>query len=164
MLCCYAADRLVGQVLGQSGTLPEVFAEIEVSITLLTVCIVVLVCGERGVPHSNKYARQCDCVCFIGSFTCFCARSLASMRCHQFHFLYSQCLPRPFTPQVGFYLLKRLLGVKTADGGKGAKVSKLAKGEILMVNIGSTSTGGKVRTSTVRLRCIRGWQLGGRYC
>ena len=29
-------------------------------------------------------------------------------------------------------------------GGKGAKVQKLSKGEILLVNIGSTSTGGKV--------------------
>jgi translation initiation factor 2 subunit 3 len=69
------ADRLVGQVLGHAGMLPDVFTEIDVS----------------------------------------------------------------------FYLLKRLLGVKTADGGKGAKVEKLAKAEILMVNIGSTSTGGKVR-------------------
>ncbi|KAL7540213.1 hypothetical protein ACHAWF_006625 [Thalassiosira exigua] len=68
------ADRLVGQVLGLRGKLPEVFAEIEIS----------------------------------------------------------------------YYLLRRLLGVKTSDGGKQAKVQKLAKGEILMVNIGSTGTGGKV--------------------
>ena len=68
------ADRLVGQVLGHRGALPDVFTEVEIS----------------------------------------------------------------------FYLLKRLLGVKTSDGGKGAKVLKLAKGEIIMVNIGSTSTGGKV--------------------
>ncbi|RYP62326.1 hypothetical protein DL769_007345 [Monosporascus sp. CRB-8-3] len=45
--------------------------------------------------------------------------------------------------EVNFYLLKRLLGVRTADG-KQAKVAKLAKNEILMVNIGSTSTGAKV--------------------
>lgn len=59
-------------------------------------------------------------------------------------------LPPPplLPPQVGFYLLKRLLGVKTADGSRGAKVAKLAKGEILMVNIGSTSTGGKVSPGT----------------
>jgi len=68
------ADRLVGQVLGLRGQLPEVFAEIEIS----------------------------------------------------------------------YYLLRRLLGVKTSDGGKQAKVQKLARGEILMVNIGSTGTGGKV--------------------
>jgi translation initiation factor 2 subunit 3 len=68
------ADRLVGQVLGLKGKLPDVFIEVEIS----------------------------------------------------------------------FYLLRRLLGVKAADGGKGAKVQKLSKGEILLVNIGSTSTGGKV--------------------
>lgn len=68
------ADRLVGQVLGLKGQLPDVFAEIEIS----------------------------------------------------------------------YYLLRRLLGVKTSDGGKQAKVQKLTKSEILMVNIGSTATGGKV--------------------
>lgn len=68
------ADRLVGQVLGLRGQLPDVFAEIEIS----------------------------------------------------------------------YYLLRRLLGVKTSDGGKQAKVQKLAKAEILMVNIGSTATGGRV--------------------
>jgi len=69
------ADRLVGQVLGLRGQLPDVFAEIEIS----------------------------------------------------------------------YYLLRRLLGVKMSDGGKQAKVQKLAKAEILMVNIGSTATGGKVQ-------------------
>ena len=46
--------------------------------------------------------------------------------------------------EVTFYLMKRLLGIKTADGEKAAKVARLAKGEILMVNIGSTSVGGRV--------------------
>ncbi len=68
------ADRLVGQVLGLKGNLPEVFSEVEVS----------------------------------------------------------------------FYLLRRLLGVKTQEGGKAARVQKLAKNEILLVNIGSTSTGGRL--------------------
>jgi translation initiation factor 2 subunit 3 len=68
------ADRLVGQVLGLKGRLPDVFSEIEIS----------------------------------------------------------------------YYLLRRLLGVKTSDGGKQAKVQKLTKAEILMVNIGSTATGGRV--------------------
>mmetsp|Transcript_2587 Transcript_2587/g.3452 ORF Transcript_2587/g.3452 Transcript_2587/m.3452 type:complete len:472 (-) Transcript_2587:254-1669(-) len=68
------ADRLVGQVLGLKGQLPDVYAEVEIS-----------------------------------------------------HFL-----------------LRRLLGVKTNDGGRAAKVTKLSKNEILMVNIGSTPTGGKV--------------------
>lgn len=42
-------------------------------------------------------------------------------------------------------MLRRLLGVKTADGEKQGKVQKLAKGEILMLNIGSTSTGGRIQ-------------------
>ncbi|CAN8099574.1 unnamed protein product [Discula destructiva] len=45
--------------------------------------------------------------------------------------------------EVNFYLLRRLLGVRTADG-KQAKVEKLAKNEVIMVNIGSTSTGAKI--------------------
>lgn len=71
------ADRLVGQVLGEVGKLPEIFTELEIS----------------------------------------------------------------------FFLLRRLLGVK-AEGGDAnkvaTKVQKLAKSEILMLNIGSTSTGGRV--------------------
>ena len=68
------ADRLVGQVLGLKGNLPDVFTEVEVS----------------------------------------------------------------------YYLLRRLLGVKILEGAKSAKVGQLSKGEMLMVNIGSTSTGGRV--------------------
>jgi translation initiation factor 2 subunit 3 len=46
--------------------------------------------------------------------------------------------------EISYYLLRRLLGVKTSDGGKGAKVSNLSKNEVLLFNIGSTSTGGKI--------------------
>ncbi|KAI9863243.1 MAG: hypothetical protein M1824_000443 [Vezdaea acicularis] len=53
-------------------------------------------------------------------------------------------LPAIYTEiEVNYFLLRRLLGVKTADG-KQAKVTKLTKNEVLMVNIGSTSTGCKV--------------------
>lgn len=70
------ADRLVGQVLGESGKLPDIFTELEIS----------------------------------------------------------------------YFLLRRLLGVKTegTDKKKSGKIKKLAKGEILMVNIGSTSTGARI--------------------
>ncbi len=67
------ADRLVGQVLGEVGKLPDIFTELE----------------------------------------------------------------------INFFLLRRLLGVKS-DGDKQSRVQKLVKGEVLMVNIGSTSTGGRV--------------------
>ena len=54
-------------------------------------------------------------------------------------------LPAVFSEiEISYYLLRRLLGVKTSDGGKQAKVQKLTKNEILMVNIGSTATGGRV--------------------
>ncbi|KAL0457423.1 UNVERIFIED_CONTAM: Eukaryotic translation initiation factor 2 subunit [Sesamum latifolium] len=45
---------------------------------------------------------------------------------------------------VNFFLLRRLLGVRTKDTERQGKVSKLAKGEILMLNIGSMSTGARV--------------------
>mmetsp|Transcript_46090 Transcript_46090/g.96475 ORF Transcript_46090/g.96475 Transcript_46090/m.96475 type:complete len:519 (-) Transcript_46090:49-1605(-) len=69
------ADRLVGQVLGEAGKLPEIYSDLE----------------------------------------------------------------------INYFLLRRLLGVKTEGDKKAGKVEKLAKGEILMVNVGSTSTGGNVR-------------------
>lgn len=53
-------------------------------------------------------------------------------------------LPDIFTElEINFFLLRRLLGVR-ADEGKQSRVTKLSKGETLMVNIGSTSTGGRV--------------------
>ena len=54
-------------------------------------------------------------------------------------------LPRVFIEvEVSYYLLRRLLGVKTQQGTKQARVSKLDANETLMVNIGSVSAGGKV--------------------
>jgi len=78
------ADRLVGQVLGAVGSLPEIFTEIE----------------------------------------------------------------------VNFFLLRRLLGVKAAKD-KQSRVTKLTKQEVLMVNIGSTSTGGKVTAVKADLAKIK---------
>lgn len=46
--------------------------------------------------------------------------------------------------QVNFFLLRRLLGVRTKGTERQGKVSKLIKQEILMLNIGSMSTGAKV--------------------
>ncbi|CAG2172371.1 unnamed protein product, partial [Oppiella nova] len=68
------ADRMVGQVLGAVGSLPDIYAELEIT----------------------------------------------------------------------YYLLRRLLGVRMEGDKKGAKVQKLTKGEVLMLNIGSLSTGGRV--------------------
>ncbi|CAF0778360.1 unnamed protein product [Adineta ricciae] len=68
------ADRLVGQVLGEVGTLPEIYTEI----------------------------------------------------------------------QITYFLLRRLVGVRDGGNGGDPRVAKLAKGEMLMINIGSLSTGGRV--------------------
>lgn len=68
------ADRLVGQVLGQVGALPDVYSELE----------------------------------------------------------------------INFFLLRRLLGVRSKEGEKQDKVQKLSKGEVLMLNIGSMCTGARV--------------------
>ncbi|KAL2921863.1 Eukaryotic translation initiation factor 2 subunit 3 [Bienertia sinuspersici] len=68
------ADRLVGQVLGEVGSLPDVYVELE----------------------------------------------------------------------VNFFLLRRLIGVRTKGNEKQGKVMKLTKAEILMLNIGSMSTGARV--------------------
>jgi translation initiation factor 2 subunit 3 len=46
--------------------------------------------------------------------------------------------------EVKYYLLRRLLGVKVEGEAKAGKVTKLKKGEILMVNIGSTAAGGRI--------------------
>ncbi|XP_071449151.1 eukaryotic translation initiation factor 2 subunit 3, Y-linked [Hetaerina americana] len=54
-------------------------------------------------------------------------------------------LPKIFIElEFSYYLLKRLLGVRTEGDKKAAKVQKLVRGEVLLVNIGSLSTGGKV--------------------
>eukprot|EP01147_Barroeca_monosierra_P003718 gene3718-8352_t len=46
--------------------------------------------------------------------------------------------------EIQYFLLRRLLGVKTEIDKKAAKVSKMEKGEVVMVNIGSLSTGCRV--------------------
>ena len=45
---------------------------------------------------------------------------------------------------VKYHLLRRLLGSKAQEGDKSAKVSRLKAAEIIMANIGSTSTSAKV--------------------
>jgi len=46
--------------------------------------------------------------------------------------------------KISFFLLRRLLGTKIENGQKQSKVDKLAEHEILMLNIGSSCTGGRV--------------------
>lgn len=54
-------------------------------------------------------------------------------------------LPSVYTDiEINYFLLRRLLGVKTDGQKQGARVRKLDSGEVLMVNIGSTATGARV--------------------
>ena len=112
------ADRLVGQVLGLKGKLPDVFIEVRRGLVVLSLFF--LVCPlPRAHFQSSDSSPPND-------------KNTKTTLAHHLQV------------EISFYLLRRLLGVKAADGGKGAKVQKLSKGEILLVNIGSTSTGGKV--------------------
>jgi translation initiation factor 2 subunit 3 len=60
--------------------------------------------------------------------------------------------------EAQYYLLRRLLGVKSEGGDKSkSKVQKLKVDETLMINIGSTSLGGKVisfNTDVVKIQFI----------
>lgn len=63
-------------------------------------------------------------------------------------------LPDIYTElEINYFLLRRLLGVRMEGEKKGAKVQKLAKSEILMVNIGSLSTGARI--SSVKSDLVR---------
>lgn len=56
---------------------------------------------------------------------------------------HSKKLPQVYKKiEISYYLLRKLLGVR-ADATS-TKVKKITKGEVLMVNVGSTSTGGSV--------------------
>ncbi|EEB17827.1 eukaryotic translation initiation factor 2 gamma, putative [Pediculus humanus corporis] len=65
------------------------------------------------------------------------------------------CLPQIFIElEISYYLLKRLLGVRVEGDKKGARVQKLSRHEILLVNIGSLSTGGRVLATKADLAKI----------
>ncbi|CAK4076210.1 unnamed protein product [Aphanomyces euteiches] len=54
-------------------------------------------------------------------------------------------LPDVFTRlEVNFFLLRRVLGLRRPDGSKGARIEKLAKGEMLMIHISAATCGGKI--------------------
>ena len=90
------ADRLVGQVLGEVGKLPQIFT------------------GRYFLLH--KFTSYRACLTEFGT---------------------------NLELEISLFLLRRLLGVKSEDK-KQTKVTKLLKNELLLINIGSTSTGGRV--------------------
>jgi translation initiation factor 2 subunit 3 len=63
--------------------------------------------------------------------------------------------------EIQFYLLRRLVGVRTENESEGEnKVNKIFTGEVLMINVGSTSCGGRVistnsKTSTAKISLLK---------
>ncbi|GAA6016439.1 hypothetical protein JCM10207_003862 [Rhodosporidiobolus poonsookiae] len=61
--------------------------------------------------------------------------------------------------ECNFFLLRRLLGVKS-DDKKQTKVQKLTKGEVLMINVGSTSEGGRIISVKILLNTPVSTEIG----
>lgn len=55
------------------------------------------------------------------------------------------CLPAVYEHlEISYFLLKRLVGVRTDMIGSTDKINKISRSDLLLVNVGSTSTGAKV--------------------
>ena len=57
--------------------------------------------------------------------------------------------------EIEYYLLRRLVGVKSEGEGDANKVQKIVKGELLLVNVGSTSCGGRVLSTNAKHSTLR---------
>lgn len=58
--------------------------------------------------------------------------------------------------EIEYYLLRRLVGVKSEGGESGSdKVTKIQKGELLLVNVGSTSCGGRVLSTNSKHALVK---------
>jgi hypothetical protein len=172
----------VGQVLGLQGQLPEVFTEVRER--AISGWMDLWREGGRGGWMDRWMDGWMDG--WIsggregGMGACVRASPRSTVFLRPFHTNHTpHTTHQSHQVEISYYLLRRLLGVKTQDGGKQAKVQKLAPKEILMVNIGSTATGGKVlalredaarredyakarKRATERLACLRGLGGGGR--
>ena len=71
------------------------------------------------------------------------SRKSSQVSFHRLELCWESELSHDLELEISLFLLRRLLGVKTEDK-KQTKVSKLVKNELLLINIGSTSTGGRV--------------------
>ncbi|CAI7885343.1 unnamed protein product, partial [Closterium sp. NIES-54] len=100
--------------------------------------------GEAGQGGEADQGRGADAQHRVHVY--WCARGGGQERSRQAapHLApLSPLLPSP-AGQINFFLLRRLLGVRTKGTEKQGKVAKLTKGEVLMLNIGSMSTGARV--------------------
>ena len=148
------ADRLVGQVLGQVGELPDVYTELEVGFFLLRRLLGVRTSVRAGVlPHMSMY-----------SLSAFALALTWRAPSHELSFVnlptitggccfwgVALCVQ---TSSVRMLLTNELLS-DMQSGEKQGKVTKLSKNEVLMLNIGSMCTGARVLAvrSCGRRRC-----------
>ena len=56
--------------------------------------------------------------------------------------------------EINYFLLKRLVGVRTDMMGNSDKINKIAKSDLLLVNVGSTSSGAKVVSTNYKKKKI----------
>jgi translation initiation factor 2 subunit 3 len=116
----------------------------------------ILVCSPIFSQISSLYAERNNFQCAIPGDLITSARASIRHSHAQVNLLgLRRKLPEVFAKiEILYYLLQHLLGIKTSGGGKQAKIQKLTKGEILMVNIGSMGMGGKVKGAKLDLAKI----------
>ena len=117
-LTLFLRGRMVGQVLGAVGHLPSIYTELEVSYYLLRRLL--------GVRTEGNLLMSIMCV--------YCLNSIWNKINLKFGGRW-----KTWFQQIVLLQPRNCSGDK-----KGAKVAKLTKNEVLMVNIGSLSTGGRV--------------------
>lgn len=139
------ADRLVGQVLGAVGTLPNIYIEIEITYFLLRRLLGVQTDGDK------KAAR---------------VRSLLSTYCgfDQFNFLSMYykikiklfCIKIYYRPCLKFSYSYSFPPIANSNWKKFVlQVQRLEKKEALLLNIGSMSTGGVVMQAKSDIAVVR---------
>ena len=139
------ADRLVGQVLGDVGQLPDVFTELEINFFLLRRLLGV----RTQVSNLAGYTARSLSILPFYAVPCTAARTA---------YLLALCAlcPHAGMPALSAWHRCRRSGNASLSrcgmqgGEKQGKVQKLSKGEVLMLNIGSMCTGARV----IAVSCI----------
>ncbi len=115
-----------------------------------------LVGQVRRLPGCRAHATRshlCACSCDWRACSCDCCGVVVVPSLVQVLGLRGHLPDVYIRVKVQYHLLRRLLGSKAHEGDKSAKVSRLKAGEMIMANIGSTSTSAKVRVGCVAV-CV----------
>ena len=131
------ADRLVGQVLGEVGALPDVYTELEINFFLLRRLLGVRTQARALNPNPIPFLR---------------ARSPRPRRAPRARVDAQGSRAARHASRCGACKAEAAGGEAEAGRARGArqggekqgKVSKLSKSEVLMLNIGSMCTGARV--------------------